>query len=257
MASTALVHELWQLCHRPASEYGTLCHGDGAQGRGHRLRRSFMLTSMKRLAVSSRDVSLPVSRFRLFTFNGPWPWVSRGSVSLVFALVKGEGYSPAHEGIRGVGAPSIQRPCSSGQVNIRAHPPVEPARDHEAHHTIIHHCLCHHVKREASRLHPIYPQQACRQWVLRLRGGEGHRERTGLRRIPRPRRSPPATTWRPRRPRGFRRLFATPASSRGRRADLGPSAELRYHRPPIRRSRDQTSGLERAAVEYAERDRLA
>jgi len=32
--------------------------------------------------------------------------ISRGSVSLVFALVKGEGCSPAHEGIRRVGAPS-------------------------------------------------------------------------------------------------------------------------------------------------------
>src|SRR3990172_8395692 len=67
---------------------------------------------------------------------GQWTPVSRGSVSLVFALVKGEGHSPAHRGIRRVGPPSILRPCSSGQANIRAHPPVEPARDHEAHHTI-------------------------------------------------------------------------------------------------------------------------
>src|SRR3990170_9122874 len=55
---------------------------------------------MKRLAVSSRGVSLPVSRFRVFTSNRQWALVLRGSVSLVFALVKGEGYSPAHEGIR-------------------------------------------------------------------------------------------------------------------------------------------------------------
>ena len=32
-----------RLLGRPASESGTLCHGDGAQGRGDRLRRSFML----------------------------------------------------------------------------------------------------------------------------------------------------------------------------------------------------------------------
>ncbi len=36
---------------------------------------------------------------------------------------------PAHEGIRGVGAPSSQRPCDSGQPTCRAHPPIEPARD--------------------------------------------------------------------------------------------------------------------------------
>ena len=95
-----------------------------------------MLPCMKRLAVSSRRVSLHVSWFRVFTSDGQWALVSRGSVSLVFALVKGEGYSPAHEGIRGVGAPSSQRSCSSGQGNIRAHPPVEPARDHAAHRTI-------------------------------------------------------------------------------------------------------------------------
>src|SRR5713101_4458573 len=65
--------------------------------------------------------------------NKQWALVSRGSVNLVFALVKGEGHSPAHEGIRRVGAPSIQRPCDSGQGNSRAHPPVEPARDQDAH----------------------------------------------------------------------------------------------------------------------------
>ena len=86
--------------------------------------------------VKSVVVSLSMSGLHVFTSNGQWTPVSRGSVSLVFALVKGEGYSPAHEGIRRVGAPSMQRPCSSGQVNIRAHPPVEPARDHEAHRTI-------------------------------------------------------------------------------------------------------------------------
>ena len=60
--------------------------------------------------------------------------ISRGSVSLVFALIKGEGCSPAHEGIRGVGALSTQRPCDSGQATCRAHPPIEPARDRGPHH---------------------------------------------------------------------------------------------------------------------------
>src|SRR5882724_9125259 len=32
-----------RLLGRPASENGTLCHGDGAHGRGDRLRRAFML----------------------------------------------------------------------------------------------------------------------------------------------------------------------------------------------------------------------
>ena len=36
----------------------------------------------------------------------------------------------AQRWIRRVGAPSTQRPCNGGQVDIRAHPPVEPARDH-------------------------------------------------------------------------------------------------------------------------------
>lgn len=48
-------------------------------------------------------------------------------------LGRGRERSPAHEGIRGVGAPSIQRPWSSGQGNTRAHPPVEPARDRGIH----------------------------------------------------------------------------------------------------------------------------
>ncbi len=87
---------------------------------------------------------------------GQWAPVSRGSVSLVFALVKGEGHSPAHEGIRRVGAPSIQRPCSSGQGNIRAHPPVEPARDRETQ-------LPHH--------HRVSPP-----WASRVQRGDGVRE---------------------------------------------------------------------------------
>jgi hypothetical protein len=92
-----------------------------------------MLACMKRLAVSSRDVSLPVSRFRAFTFNeAEGSGLARFRQPCIRARQKGEEYSPAHEGIRRVGAPSTQRPCSSGQANIRAHPPVEPARDHEA-----------------------------------------------------------------------------------------------------------------------------
>lgn len=34
-----------------------------------------------------------------------------------------------------MGAPSTQRPCNSGQGDIRAHPPVEPARD-QGHHGV-------------------------------------------------------------------------------------------------------------------------
>ena len=63
--------------------------------------------------------------------SGP---ISRGSVSLLFALIKDEPMSPsAQEGIRRVGAPSTQRPCNGGQGNIRAHPPIEPARDQYPH----------------------------------------------------------------------------------------------------------------------------
>ena len=113
--------------------WGLKSWGRGQHG-GARARRSWALS--ERLAGQGA-VSLPVSRLRVFACSGRWALVSRGSVSLVFALVKGEGHSPAHEGIRRVGAPSTQRPCSSGQANIRAHPPVEPARDHQAHHTII------------------------------------------------------------------------------------------------------------------------
>jgi len=40
----------------------------------------------------------------------------RGSVSLVFALVKGEGYSPAHEGIRGVGRHLRSGPAAAAKA---------------------------------------------------------------------------------------------------------------------------------------------
>src|SRR3989304_3829093 len=89
---------------------------------------------------------------------GQWPLVSRGSVSFVFALVKGEGHSPAHRGIRRVGAPSILRPCNSGHFNIRAHPPVEPARDHEAHHTITVQSVPSALTRAARRPGPEGPR---------------------------------------------------------------------------------------------------
>jgi len=53
---------------------------------------------------------------------GQWTPVSRGSVSRVFALVTGEGHSPAHSGIRRV--------------------------------VLVWGSLCQHVKREASRFIP-------------------------------------------------------------------------------------------------------
>ena len=109
--------------------------GTGARGRGARARRALMSTCMKPAGrVKSRCVAPLTPPFCVVVPRVHVRWavalVSRGSVSLVFALVKGEEHSPAHEGIRRVGAPSTQRPCNSGQGNIRAHPPVEPARDH-------------------------------------------------------------------------------------------------------------------------------
>jgi hypothetical protein len=62
------------------------------------------------------------------------PRFPRGSVILLFALVRGERGSPAHEGSRRVGVPSTQRLLDSSQVNIRSHPPVEPAREQGAAH---------------------------------------------------------------------------------------------------------------------------
>jgi hypothetical protein len=40
---------------------------------------------------------------------------------------------PAHEGIRRVGAASSRRSCDSGQATLRAHPPIQPAREHGPH----------------------------------------------------------------------------------------------------------------------------
>jgi hypothetical protein len=46
------------LCHRlvgrPVSESGTLCHGDGAHGRGGRRRRGLMLAILLFLACQAR-----------------------------------------------------------------------------------------------------------------------------------------------------------------------------------------------------------
>ena len=58
MCRGALLGRLSELCRRllgrPASESGTLCHGDGAQGKGDRLRRSFMLPVLM-LPMTSSD----------------------------------------------------------------------------------------------------------------------------------------------------------------------------------------------------------
>ena len=91
--------------------------GTGARGRGARAEGGHVAlyeagwpcqVATRFPPLKLKSVSLPVS-------VGP---ISRGSVNLVFALVKGEGCSPAHEGIRGVGAPSSQRPCDSGQQHV-------------------------------------------------------------------------------------------------------------------------------------------
>src|SRR5438128_11494771 len=97
-----------------------------------------MLTSMKRSPVSSDSGVGGVPLFLRPTvgqrFTAMDPRFPRGSVILLFALVRGERGSPAHEGSRRVGVPSTQRRSDRGQVNIRTHPPVEPARDQGAAH---------------------------------------------------------------------------------------------------------------------------
>ena len=93
----------------------------------------FMLPSMKRLAVSSH-LFFPLVPFHLRASAEGAASASRGSVILLFALIKGKRLSsPAHEGSRRVGAPSSRRHSTCGQGNIRAHPPVEPARDRGTH----------------------------------------------------------------------------------------------------------------------------
>ena len=46
-----------RLLGAPVSDNGRLCHAAGGHAGGHRYRRAFMLTCMKRLAVSSRRVT--------------------------------------------------------------------------------------------------------------------------------------------------------------------------------------------------------
>ncbi len=93
-------------------------------------------SAMKRLAVSSRHRAFPcgVCGVQSSAATVVRCGLARFCQSSIRAR-QGRGLtrSPAHEGIRGVGAPSIQRPCDGGQVNIRAHPPIEPARDQGAH----------------------------------------------------------------------------------------------------------------------------
>jgi hypothetical protein len=68
--------------------------------RTDRFRMSFMLPSMKRLAVSTRD-SIPPPGFEICCVHC-WPVtvgpISRGSVSLLFALVKDEPIEPVGAG---------------------------------------------------------------------------------------------------------------------------------------------------------------
>jgi hypothetical protein len=92
--------------------------GTGRRGGGARARRAFMVTCMKRLAVSSRGVSLPVSRLRVCMSNRQGARVSRGSVSLVFAFVKGEGHSPAQVRAR-LTSGTVSRPRAAPLMNSR------------------------------------------------------------------------------------------------------------------------------------------
>lgn len=113
----------------------------GAAGAGSapgqaRTRRAFILPSMKRLAASSSQCCLPASLRSCVDgwWGGPasgfarfcHPYYSRSSGAR-------HSSSPAHEGIRGAGAPSMRRHSTCGQGSTRAHPPVEPARDRGTH----------------------------------------------------------------------------------------------------------------------------
>ncbi len=94
-----------------------------------------MLPSMKRLAVSTRD-SIPPGlrsvRFRAGLCQ--WADLARFCQPSIRAHQRTSPVSPsAQRWIRRVGAPSTQRPCNGGQGNIRAHPPIEPARDQGPH----------------------------------------------------------------------------------------------------------------------------
>lgn len=106
---------------------------NGDQGRGDRLRMSFMLPSMKRPPVSTPPVvssSLP-SRWSESIPSGAHE-VRQPSIR---ALEVARLSSPAHEGSRGVGAPSMRRLCDSSQATCRAHPPIEPAQARRGSHS--------------------------------------------------------------------------------------------------------------------------
>jgi hypothetical protein len=89
-----------------------------------------MSPPMKRLAVSTRD-SVPVDwSFVPFT-GGPVSGGRSREVLPAFCSRSSRTSPPspsAQEGIRS-GSAIYQRPCNGGQGNIRAHPPIEPARD--------------------------------------------------------------------------------------------------------------------------------
>ena len=91
-AASVRVWHLMSRCRRPRA---------GRPG----LRRVVMLPCMKPAGrvKSARDPSLWICDLFRSRAAGEMGPISRGSVSLVFALVKGEGCSPAHEGMRGVG----------------------------------------------------------------------------------------------------------------------------------------------------------
>ena len=88
-----------RLLGRPASECG-------AHARGGRGGRAFVLTSMKRPAVSTRDSMPPGLRIGSIHGGVPGGPISRGSVRLLFALIKDEPSEPvgAEVDSRGGGA---------------------------------------------------------------------------------------------------------------------------------------------------------
>ena len=85
-----------------------------------------MLPSMKRPPVSTPpalSASLPSRWSESIPFGAHE--VRHPSIR---ALEVARRSSPAHGGIRGVGAPSTRRLCDSSQATCRAHPPIEPAQ---------------------------------------------------------------------------------------------------------------------------------
>ena len=90
-----------------------------------------MLTSMKRPPMSSDSCvcGVPLFLHPRSAVHGEGPTVPARFGHPSIRALQGRAGSPAHEGSRRVGAPSTQRLSDSGHVNIRAHPPVEPARE--------------------------------------------------------------------------------------------------------------------------------